>query len=62
MWREGSWLESRLACAGFTGIVSERNSVCGGGCFCNVRIFHLDDSDEDEMLQVFISKMTFQLG
>ena len=49
------------ACAGFSGIESERNFVCRWS-FCNVRIFHLDDTDEDEMLQVFISQMTFQLG
>lgn len=34
------------ACAGFTGIVSERNCVCGGGSFCNMRIFHLDDTED----------------
>lgn len=50
------------ACAGFTGIVSERNCVCGGSRFRNVRIFHLDDIDEDEALQVFFSRMTFQVG
>lgn len=30
------------------------------GRFCNMRIHHLDDTGEDEMLQVFVSKMTFQ--
>lgn len=27
-----------------------------------MRVFYLGDTDEDEMLQVFISKMTFKLS
>lgn len=34
----------------------------GGRWGYNMRVFYLGDTDEDEMLQVFISKMTFQLS
>lgn len=36
--------------------------VWDGRWGCNMRVFYLGDTDEDEMLQVFISKMTFQLS
>lgn len=36
--------------------------VWGGRWGCNMRVFYLGDTDEDEMLQVFISKMTVQLS
>lgn len=35
--------------------------LCGRRWGYNMRVFYLGDTDEDEMLQVFISKMTFQL-
>lgn len=50
------------ACKGFTGTGLQRNCVCVGRWGCNMRVFYLSDTDEDEMLRVCISKMTFQLA
>lgn len=58
-----SWRsESVFACNMYRFHWSRIAKKLGGRWGCNMRVFYLGDTDEDEMLQVFIFKMTFQLS